>query len=59
MKIEIYTKLHCPYCHRAKELLNSKGLAFIEYDLSNKPELKQDMIKRTDGMTTVPQIFLN
>ncbi|NIQ94509.1 MAG: glutaredoxin 3, partial [Desulfuromonadales bacterium] len=35
--IEIYTKDYCPFCHRARELLNVKGAAFTEYDITEDP----------------------
>jgi glutaredoxin 3 len=59
MKIEIYTKSTCPYCHKAKDLLLKKNLKFQEYDLIQNPELRDLMINRTGGITTVPQIFIN
>ena len=59
MIIEIYTKSTCPYCHRAKELLLKKSIKFQEHDLTQSPELRNLMIERTSGLTTVPQIFIN
>ena len=59
MKIEIYTKHTCPYCHRAKELLGKKNLKFKELDLIQNPKLRDIMIQRTEGLSTVPQIFIN
>ena len=59
MKIEIYTKSTCPYCHRAKDLLVKKKLEFTEYDLLDNPELRTEMIERSGGLSTVPQIFIN
>ena len=59
MKIEIYTKPTCPYCYRAKDLLAKKKLKFIEYDLLDNPELRTEMIERSSGLSTVPQIFIN
>ena len=59
MKIEIYTKSTCPYCYRAKDLLEKKKLKFTEYDLIENPELRAEMIERADGLSTVPQIFIN
>ena len=58
-KVEIYTKGYCPYCHRAKALLDSKGVAYTEYSLDLQPELREEMISRSDGGYTVPQIFIN
>ncbi|MDB9776904.1 glutaredoxin 3 [Alphaproteobacteria bacterium] len=59
MLIEIYTKPTCPYCYRAKQLLSKKNLDFTEYDLIDRPELRDEMIKRSAGLSTVPQIFIN
>ncbi|MBU2978669.1 glutaredoxin 3 [Alteromonas sp. C1M14] len=58
-KVEIYTKGHCPYCHRAKALLAHKGVAFEEISIDGDPELRQVMIDRAKGGYTVPQIFIN
>lgn len=58
VKVEIYTKPTCPYCIRAKNLLQKKNVNFIEYDVSN--EAAQDaMTIRANGRSTVPQIFIN
>jgi len=57
-KIEIYTKGYCPYCHRAKALLQQKGVDFIEYPIDQQPELRDVMINRANGGHTVPQIFI-
>ena len=57
--IEIYTKSFCPYCWRAKELLDSKGLAYKEIPVDRGGEPKQQMIQRANGRTTVPQIFIS
>lgn len=57
-KIEIYTKATCPFCHRAKALLNSKGAAFQEIAIDNHPIKREEMIARS-GRTTVPQIFID
>jgi glutaredoxin 3 len=58
-KVEIYTKAFCPYCTRAKALLDSKGAAFEEYDLTMGGPKRQEMIQRANGRTTVPQIFID
>jgi glutaredoxin 3 len=58
IKIEIYTTRYCPYCHSAKALLNRKGLAFTEVDVSGDPEGRRKMIERAHGRFTVPQIFI-
>lgn len=58
-KVEIYTKGHCPYCKRAKALLESKGQDYIEYKIDEQPELRDPMIERANGGYTVPQIFID
>ena len=57
-KIIIYTTPYCPYCVRAKQLLQHKGLDFEEIDLSMSAELRQTM-QQLSGRNTVPQIFIN
>jgi glutaredoxin 3 len=56
--VEIYTKTFCPYCWRAKSLLESKGVEYKEIGVDFGGELKQVMIQRASGRTTVPQIFI-
>ncbi len=56
--IEVYSKEWCPYCHRAKALLESKGLAYKEIDVTSDSIREQEMIQRS-GRWTVPQIFID
>ncbi|EEW24915.1 glutaredoxin 3 [Rhodobacter ferrooxidans] len=56
--VEIYTTPTCPYCHAAKRLLASKGVAFKEIDVSRDYALREAMIARAHGSRTVPQIFI-
>jgi glutaredoxin 3 len=56
-KITIYTTPYCPYCHAAKALLKRKGVAFEEIDVQD-PDLRQQMMVRSNGRRTVPQIFI-
>ena len=56
--IEIYTKATCPFCIRAKALLNSKGVTFNELPIDGDAAKREDMIQRS-GRTTVPQIFID
>ncbi len=58
-KIEIYTKFLCPYCTRAKALLTQKGVAFEEHDISMGGPLRAEMLARSGGRMTVPQVFIN
>ena len=57
--VEIYTTPWCPYCVRAKALLTKKGIAFTEYDVSFDDGKRLEMLKRSEGRQTVPQIFIN
>lgn len=57
-KVEIYTSPLCGFCHRAKSLLNQKGVQFEETDVLFNPDEKPAMIKRANGARTVPQIFI-
>lgn len=56
--VEIYTKTFCPYCWRAKLLLESKGVEYKEIGVDFGGELREVMIQRARGRTTVPQIFI-
>lgn len=56
--VEIYTKTFCPYCWRAKMLLESKGVEFKEISVDFGGPDKQVMVQRAGGRTTVPQIFI-
>ena len=58
-KIEIYSSMWCPFCHRAKQLLQSKGAGFEEFDVDVNPALRNEMTQRSGGRQTVPQIFIN
>lgn len=56
--IEIYTTPLCGYCHAAKRLLTQKGASYSEIDLSQQPERRAEMMERSSGGRTVPQIFI-
>lgn len=56
--VEIYTSPLCGFCHAAKRLLTSKGIAFQEIDILENPARKPEMIERAGGRRTVPQIFI-
>ena len=58
-KVEIYSKIFCGYCARAKRLLDAKGVVYEEYDLSMGGPKRAEMIQRANGRTTVPQIFID
>ena len=55
----IYTKPGCGYCHAAKALLDGKGADYIEIVASSDPAKKQEMIQRSGGRMTFPQIFID
>jgi len=57
-KVELFTKGYCPYCSRAKALLEQKGITFTDHEIDKQPELRPVMIERANGRTTVPQIFI-
>jgi len=56
--VEIYTTPFCGFCHAAKRLLTQKGVTFSEVDLSIQPERRAEMMQRSNGGRTVPQIFI-
>ena len=58
-KVEIYTKAWCGFCHRAKRLLSSKGVDFVEYDVTMDRAKRDEMVQRRPGAMTVPQIFID
>ena len=58
-KVEIYSSMWCPFCHRAKQLLQSKGVGFEEFDVDANPTLRNEMTQRSGGRQTVPQIFID
>jgi glutaredoxin 3 len=58
-QVEIYTKSTCPYCIRAKRLLDSKGIEYKEISVDLGGAERGDMISRANGRTTVPQIFID
>ena len=58
-KIEIYTTLFCPFCIRAKQLLDSKGVMYYETDVTTRLSLRKAMTERAGGRTSVPQIFID
>lgn len=59
LKVEIYTTAPCPYCIRAKALLGRKGIKYTEIRIDQKEAKFREMLKRSNGRRTVPQIFIN
>jgi len=56
--VVIYTRAYCSYCTWAKELLRRKGVTFDEIDVTGRQERRAEMIRRANGETTTPQIFI-
>jgi len=56
--VTIYTTMFCPFCWRAKQLLDGKGAAYREIDVDTTPGARQEMMARAGGGHTVPQIFI-
>jgi glutaredoxin 3 len=56
--VVMYTTGWCPYCARARRLLELKGIAFTEIDVEQQPEARAEMMERSGGRATVPQIFI-
>ena len=57
--IVIYTKPGCPYCHAAMALLDKKGADYTEIVASNDPDKKAEMVEKSGGKATFPQIFID
>jgi glutaredoxin 3 len=57
-KVVIYTGLRCVHCDWAKELLNKKKIQFTEYNIAKDSEKMEEMLNKSNGMRTVPQIFV-
>ena len=58
-KVIIYTGPRCAHCDWAKALLNKKNIDFVEYNISADPSKRDEMIKKSNGARTVPQIFID
>lgn len=58
-EVLVYSKAVCPYCDRAKMLLNAKGIDFKELRVDLDPVLLDEMLAKSEGRRTVPQIFIN
>ncbi len=58
-EVTIYSRRLCGYCNAAKRLLSSKNVEFTEHDATFNPELRAEMIAKSMGRTTFPQIFIN
>ncbi len=58
-KVEIYTWQYCPFCIRAKSLLNKKNIEFIEYKIDGDESAREKMSQRANGKRSLPQIFID
>jgi glutaredoxin 3 len=58
-EVELYTTMWCPYCSRARALLEKKGVQFTDIDVDEQPQRRAEMVRRAGGRTSVPQIFIN
>ncbi len=59
MAVEIYTWQTCPFCIRAKRLLDSKGVSYTEYSIDGDEAARAKMAERANGRRSVPQVFIN
>ncbi len=57
--VEIYTTKTCPYCVKAKRLLDAKDVDYVEVDVTGDDKARDDLVARSEGRRTVPQIFIN
>lgn len=58
-KVVIYTTDYCPFCTKAKRLLDMKGAKYEEIDVTHDTALRDEMTKKAEGRRTVPQIFID
>ena len=58
-EVEMYTTMYCPYCSRARALLERKRVTFTDIDIAEEPGRRDEMIRRAGGRRTVPQIFID
>jgi glutaredoxin 3 len=58
-KVEIYTWSRCPFCIRAKGLLDQKGVEYTEYCIDGDEDAREQMRARANGKSSVPQIFID
>lgn len=57
--VVVYSGPDCPYCVKAKKLLTSKSVAFTEYNVRADEARREEMLQRSNGKRTIPQIFIN
>jgi glutaredoxin 3 len=57
-EVIIYSTTYCPYCTRARQLLENKGIEYTDIQVDEKPDKREEMIAKS-GRSSVPQIFIN
>jgi thioredoxin reductase (NADPH) len=57
--VEIYTKENCPYCDKAKDLFDEKGVDYVEYNVTGDDALFDEMVERSEGRKTAPEVFID
>ncbi|WP_435358513.1 FAD-dependent oxidoreductase [Haloarchaeobius sp. DFWS5] len=57
--VEIYTKENCPYCDKAKDLFDAKGVEYVTYNVTGDDDLFDEMVERADGRKTAPEVFID
>ncbi len=58
-QVTMYTTASCPFCIRARNLLDKKGVGYTDIRIDEKPELRPEMERLSGGVTSVPQIFID
>ena len=58
-KVVIYTGIRCAHCDWAVALLKKKNVDFVEYNINKDPTKREEMLKKSNGARTVPQIFID
>ncbi|AHG00099.1 thioredoxin reductase [Halostagnicola larsenii XH-48] len=58
-RVEIYTKENCPYCEKAKDLLDAKGVEYETYNVTGDEERFEEMVERAEGRKTAPEVFID
>ncbi len=58
-RVEIYTKTDCPYCDKAKDLFDAKGIEYETYNVTGDDDLFEEMVERADGRKTAPEVFID
>ena len=58
-EVKVYTVDYCPYCKKAKALLDKKGVEYEEIDITNHPEMREKLVEMSGGRDTVPEVFID